>query len=363
MDRFNRLDALRALQTTPVTWGLMLLMLGFTLAGFHLSGNWGQIHHEALLVLGGNVPLATLDSFGQWRLVAAKLQMGSWRSLLFFLPFFWAVATAFERRHGSVALAVGFVLGSLVTSAATLYLMNSAGRISIGAGGPGLALLTCMLVTLALDGRLKEELGNWRSLAAVPYLLVTVDAITRGAADVYSLGSGAVFGLVMAAALYRRGDQAPGPVRLIGLAAAVLAAVVIALMQTPRPAFYLSQVRLFQASTTRLLEAAGRLNHELTRLTDSAKKGEISSQQLAEATEQDLIPAWRQLESWWKEQPLNPAVPEGEKIVHMTAYVSQQRLFVEASARAWKSGDAQAAEQANAHRAQAEAARTAMVTR
>lgn len=361
MDNIEEL--LQRVRATCVTYGVMLLMLGFTFAGFHLSQNWSQIHNDALLYLGGNVPLATLDGFGHWRLLAAKFQIGSWRSLAFFLPFFWVVATAFERRYGSVALAVAFVLGSLVTSAATLYLMNNAGRISIGAGGPALALMTCMLVTSALDGRLKEELGHWRSIAAIPYLLVTVDAMSRGTADLYSLGSGAVFGLVIAATLYRPGGRPAAAVRLIGLAVAGCAVAAILVMLTPKPPFYLSEVQAFRAATTRFFEDAGNLNSRFAALNESAKKGEISGQQLGAKVEQDLVPAWRELEGWWRQQPLNPAVPEGQNIAHVTTYVSEQRQFVEASARAWKTGDAQAVEQAVAHLTKAEAARAAMVKR
>lgn len=354
---------LQWVRVTCVTYGLMLLMLGVTIAGFHFSQNWSQISNDALLYLGGNVPLATLDGFGHWRLLAAKFQIGSWRSLAFFLPFFWVVATAFERRYGSVALAVAFVLGSVVTSAATLYLMNNAGRISIGAGGPALALMTCMLVTFALDGRLKEELGHWRSIAAIPYLLITVDAMSRGAADVYSLGSGAVFGLVIVAALYRPGGRPAAVVRLIGLTVPACAAVAVLIMLTPKPSFYLSQVQAFQSATTRFFEDAGKLNNRFGALSESAKKGEISNQELGAKVEQDLVPAWRELESWWRQQPLNPAVPEGDKIAHVTAYVSEQRQFVEASARAWKTGDAKDVEQSIAHLTRAEAARAAMLKR
>ena len=356
-------DLTSTLRATQVTFLVMLLMLGVTFAGFLISNSWNQINSEALLKLGGNAPLATLDGFGLWRLLAAKFQIGSWRSLALFLPFFWVVATAFERRYGPVALAVTFVLGSLVTSSATLYLMNSGGRISIGAGGPALALMTCMLVTSALDGQLKEELRHWRSFAAAPYLLITVDAISRGTADVYSLGSGVVFGLVAAAALYRPVAKPAGAVRLIALTVPVCAAVAVVIMLTPKPPFYLSEVQAFHAASTRFFEDAGALNNRFAQLTESAKKGDINNLQLAAKVEQDLVPAWRELEQWWQQQALNPSVPEGDNIALVAAYLNAQRQSVEASARAWKTGDAQAVEQAVAYLKKAEAARAAMVKR
>lgn len=360
MDGINRSAVLAAMRGAWVTCVIMLLMLGVTVAGFYLSNNWSQISSEALLTLGGNAPLVTLDSAGQWRLLAAKLQLGSWRSVAVFLPFFWVVGAAFERRHGSLALAVTFVLGSVLTSATTLYLTKDPGRISIGAGGPALGLLTCMLVTLALDGRLKDELQRWRYLAAIPYLLLTIDAISRGAADVYSLGCGAAFGLVVAAVLFRPGRLTAGGARLAALTLLAGGAAGVVLWQTPRPAYFLSEARAFQDATVQYAKDVSGLEGQLALMTDAAMKGQLTQEQLGARAEKELVPQWRELESRWLQRSFNPAVPGGDKLEHMKAYLSHRRQFVEASAQGWRTGNAQALEQANAHLAKAEAARAAM---
>lgn len=344
---------------------VILLMLGVTGAAAYLSNSLSEISNGALLKLGGNLPQATLDRYGQWRLLAAKLQLGSLLNAAVFVPFFWVVAAAFERRYGPVALLVIFVLSSLLTGAATLYLLNNEQLVSVGGGGPALCLATCMLTVSVLDGGLSRSLLRWRNLAAMPFLLLTVSGIANGAADLYSLGCGAVFGLVVAAVLPRRSVETTRHLtaRLLWGTLVVCMVVTIAWLKTPMPSYFLSEAEAFRAAAPRYTAEMDELNKRLTVLTDEVIEGRLSRQQLGARVEQELLPDWRRSASRWQQQSFNPAVPDGDKLVHMMAYLTHRRKFLEATAQGWATESVEAFAQASVHMAKAEAARAALARR
>jgi membrane associated rhomboid family serine protease len=344
---------------------IVFLMLGVTGAGAYLSNSLSEISNGALLKLGGNLPQATLDRYGQWRLLAAKLQMGSLLNAAVFVPFFWVVAAAFERRYGSVAVLVIFVLSSLLTGAATLYLLNNEQLVSVGGGGPALCLATCMITVSVLEGDWRRSLLRWRNLATIPFLLLTASGIAKGAADLYSLSCGAIFGLVVAAALPRHSAEATNHLtaRLLSGSLVVCMIVTIAWLKTPMPTYFLSEAEAFRAAAPRYTAEMDELNKRLTALTDEVMEGRLSRQQLGVRVELELLPDWQRSASRWQQQSFNPAVPDGHKLVHMMAYLTHRRKFLEASAHGWTTESVDAFAQASVHMAKAETARAAMARR
>ncbi len=341
---------------------LALIIITVTATGAYLSGNWLQVSNDVMLRLGANVPMATLDQFGAWRLLTAKLLFQSPVVLAVFLPFFVMAAVAFERRHGAIALLVYFVVASVIASAATLYFIADELKMSAGAGGPAWAIATAMLVSLRDPLRDKWFRPQAKHLAGLPYVALCAFGAYVGTIDMASMGAGVLLGLVCGWYL-RRADAAMPTHQFARLA--IIAAIggclsTIALMRAPTPSYFLSEVRQFVQDAKNYTSELNGLNAQVQALTDQALAGSITRPALAERMTQDLIPKWMAAEKRWTTRSWNPNIPDGPKLAPMKSYVTHRTRFLQASAVGWANEDTDAFAQASVHFSKMHAAQLAL---
>ncbi|MDB5947451.1 MAG: Membrane associated serine protease, rhomboid family [Ramlibacter sp.] len=346
---------------------LCLAMLAMTAVVVWHSASWTQGDNAAIIRFGANFPQGSHDRYGQWRLLAAKLQFSSWQVSAILLPFFWVVSRAFERTYGRL-VHLGFFIGAaLLTSTATLFFLHNEKLMSVGCGGPTLAMTGCLAVASAC-GRvgvppLRSVLG-WRTLLAVPFLGFSIVALASGSADAASLlgglAAGAVAGLVLPSAT--QPAQAHDSAVLGGAALAAIALVTAGLVLAPRPSYYLSESIAFHKLVSGYGPEVDGLNRRFEAMAELGLSEQLSREQLAARSVSDVQPAWRAAAAKWAAVRVNPAVPDAEKLPLMQAYLADKLAFLEATARSWAADDAAALIEASKHKDALERARVALAT-
>lgn len=346
---------------------LCLSILAMTAASALLSPDWKTIDSNAIIALGANFPQATFDGFGLWRLLAARVQAGTWQALALLLPFLWVVSGAFERTYGRTLHALMFVASSLLAGTATLLFASSAHRLSVGAGAPALAFAACLLMAMATreaGAPRWRSLFSWRALLVLPYLVSTGMALAARQADTASLvagaAAGALAGLVLPTVGQPRGAQAK--LRVASACGAALALVVAGLAAAPRPPYYWSEAVAFADTAREYAADMDVLNKQFDTLTQAALAGNMSQADLGARLAADAVPKWREAQRKWEPllDHINPAVPDGAKAAPMKAYVASRAAFIEAAAKAWTTDDAEAIAAAVKHREALERAQAAM---
>ena len=190
--------------------------------------------------MGGNVAMSTLEPFGQWRLLTAKLNLASTLALALFVPFLYVVSSRFERRYGTAAQVVTFVLASVLCSIGTL-LSGDYTRLSTGAIGVALAFACCLVVAQILEDRRTKRGGlkpSWSAIVATVLLgAYMAPGTLSGGLDIGSLGVGIVVGLVLGFALVPESEaqgSAKARARNAGIAIALAAAGAFGYSRIPR---------------------------------------------------------------------------------------------------------------------------------
>lgn len=343
---------------------LCLAMLGMTVWAMAIGPSWSATNNDALIKLGGNYPQGTLDSWGQWRLLAAKLQTGSWLAAALFLPFFWFVSRGFERTFGRTLHLGMFLAASALCSCATLVVLHDEKLISIGAGGPAVALAACVGVAMLRrsPGAPSWRSGSWWSLIALPYLVLIGFAIARGSADLASLLCGLLVGV--AAGLFLPTVEQPVRMReklaLGAGAAAALGLVAAALAVAPRPSYYQSESLAFKKTAKAYTTAIDGLNRKYEALVAQGVSQELTREQLGADMEADILPDWRAANEQWMAYQVNPAVPGAEKVPAMKKYVASKLSFLEITTKVWAGGEPDALIEAARHKDALEEARLTM---
>ncbi|MES2945989.1 MAG: rhomboid family intramembrane serine protease [Pseudomonadota bacterium] len=282
---------------------LCLAMLGMTVWAMAIGPSWTATNNDALVKLGGNYPQGTLDTGGKWRLLAAKLQTGSWLAAALFLPFFWFVSRGFEQTFGQTLHLGMFLATSALCSCATLVVLHDEKLVSIGAGGPAVAFAACVGVAMLRRSPGAPSWRNWSlwSLIALPYLVLIGFDIARGSADLASLLCGLLVGVV--AGLYLPTVEQPVRMRemlVLGAGvAAVLGLVAAALALAPRPPYDLSESLAFKKTVKAYTTVIDGLNRKYEALVAQAVSQELTREQLAASMEADILPAWRAANEHW----------------------------------------------------------------
>lgn len=343
---------------------LCLSMLGMTVWAMAIGPSWTATNNDALIRLGGNFPQGTLDNGGQWRLLAAKLQTGSWLAAALFLPFFWFVSRGFERVFGR-ALHLGmFLVTSALCSCATLVVLHDEKLVSIGAGGPAMALAACVGVAMLrrLPGAPSWRSWSWWSLIALPYLVLLGFSIARGSADLASLLCGLLVGFM--AGLYLPTMKQPVRMReklVLGVGTAAAAGLVaIGLAVAPRPSYYLRESLAFKEIAKAYTTAIDGLNRKYEALVAQGVSQKLTREQLGALMEAEILPAWRSANVQWMAYKVNPAVPGADKVPTMKYYVANKLAFLELNTKVWAGGDPDALIEASRHKEALELARLTM---
>ncbi len=343
---------------------LCLAMLGMTVWAMAIGPSWMATDNGALVKLGGNYPQGTLDHWGQWRLLAAKLQTGSWLAAALFLPFFWFVSRGFERTFGRTLHLGMFMAASALCSCATLVVLHDEKLISVGAGGPAMAFAACVGVAMLRrsPGAPSLHRWSWRSLIALPYPVMIGFSIARGSADLASLLCGLLVGVT--AGLYLPTAEQPVRMRekltLWAGAAASLGLVVAGLAVAPRPSYYMSESLAFAEAAKGYTTAIDELNRKYEALVAQGVSQELTREQLGARMAADILPAWRVANAQWVAYKVNPAVPGADKAPAMKAYVASKLAFLELSTTVWVGGEPDALIEASKHKDALEQARLAM---
>ncbi len=319
---------------------ILLAMLVLTGLALQDAGSWLVAGNRALIDYGASAPMTTLDEGGAWRLFAARLQLGSSLTAALFLPFFWVASTAFERRNGSVAHLLVFLVVSAGCSVASMYFRGS-GVISIGGGGPALALgLGAWLQAWRDPGSAR---WSWlRFCAALPFLALVAYGLYGGNSDLGSLGCGLLCGLVLGMVLPSQGGQGDATLSRRRLAALVAGLVLLTAggwHQAPRPPYYWSEVVRFQALGKDYEERVNRLTGALDAQIEQVLQAKTDTQAMVKKAEDELLPQWRALNQLWSSLQLNPALPDAHRVATMQAYVAAQQAFWDATLRGWKGED------------------------
>lgn len=305
--------------------------------------------------------MTTLEGWNGWRLIAAKLQLGSMLGIVTFIPFFWVVSGAFERSYGALSLLFSFVLISALCSLATLYFRDFE-TVSVGAGGPALGLGLCLLVAMLRreDGApRRQDFSIFRGLALLPLLGLLGFSVIRGTADFASLGCGLSCGVVLGLVLKPTVGRAPGRRGHAGfmLATAAFIAVVVGMLYAPRPPYYWSEVLALQQAAREYESQVNPLNARFDAFMSKALEGDIPPRDMVSQMEADLIPAWRAVEQRWGAFTINPAMPDAVILASMKQYPQSRRAFLEATFRGWATDDEAAFIEAAKHKVKLEQAR------
>ncbi len=365
-------EPLRLQNPKPRTWKVLLsntsllclAMLGMTVWAMAIGPSWTATNNDTLVKLGGNYPQGTLESGGQWRLLAAKLQTGSWLAAALFLPFFWFVSRSFERTFGRTLHLSIFLAASALCSCATLVVLHDEKLISIGAGGPAVTFAACVGVVMLRrsPGAPSWRSGSWWSLTPLPYFVLLGFSIARGSADLASLLCGLLVGVVAGLFL----PTVAQPVRTLGKlafgasAAAALGLVAAGLAVAPRPSYYQGESRAFRETGKAYTKAIDGLNRNYEALVAQGVSQELTREQLGARMEADILPAWRAANAQWIAYKVNPAVPGADKAPAMKAYVASKLAFLELSAKVWAGGEPDALIEASKHKDALEQARLVM---
>ncbi len=353
-----------------VVWSTMLLtlaMLGLTAATLYTANTWNSPGEDVLLKWGGNSAMTTLDNWNGWRLIAAKLQLGSTVGIVTFIPFFWVVAGAFERRYGGLSLLLSFLLISALSSVATLYFRDFK-TVSVGAGGPALGLVLCLLVArfrkvdAASDS---QDLSILKGLAVLPWLSLLGYAVYKGKADFASLICGLACGIFLGFVLESKaGKAAVGMRRWRGTFATSMAAAIaiaVGMWNAPQPPYYWAEVLALKQAAREYESQINPLNTRFEAFMNQAMDSDIQPKELVSQMEAELIPQWRAVEQRWSAFTINPAMPDAVMLASMKQYPQNRRAFLEATFRGWSTDDESAFIEAAKHKEKLEQARLVLI--
>jgi hypothetical protein len=353
---------------TPwTTLALSLLMLTVTILALSRSSNWLAVDKPILLEFGSSAAVVTLDDGGLWRLLAAKFQMSSALVALLFLPFFLAVASAFERVYGWFAALAVFIAVSVLTSAVSM-LVRSPFDLTSGAGGPTLGFFTCLLV-LAL--RQADERPRWNprrtllvsSVIGTPYLLLLGKGLLSGAADHGSLASGVVCGLLCGFLLpprlsAERSDHAEFVAAM--LSAALLAGSAFVVVMVPEPPYFHSEAEALRNGAKRFQAQYNAIYANFDQPVGRAVDQDKPSPELAAEIEVKDLKAWTEVSGMLQKLPDKPRLPDIANLKPMRDYAAARTAFLAATINGWRTDDEKWFIEADSHRVALQNARDAL---
>lgn len=351
-------------------WGTALLVAGMVLLtaiALFSERSWFAAGNAELLRWGGNSAMTTLDGWNWWRLLGAKFQLGSTLALVTFIPFFWVVSAAFERRYGPSMLLSGFVALSVISSLATLY-VREFDAVSIGAGGPALGLGACLFLAFLKTPKSAmqlEKFGIRRWLLAAPYLALLVFALSTGTADYASLGAGLLCGMLLGAVLLlthtnEKGQSSRVAVYcLTGLVIPIL--VVAGTRYAPHPPYYWSEAVAFKKAAREYESEINPLNARFDVYMKKALDEDLPPSSLVPQMEAELLPAWRLVERRWDTFVVNPSLPDAQLAFAMKQYPKSRLRFLESTFKGWTSGNEDHFIEAAKHKLQLEQARLLLI--